>query len=150
MSAPITKEVFRVDPARLASGIWCPTRDKMIGEGDIHASYSADKIGMEGKVRKPFVWRNTLWVCTGTLIQDSVRSAEAYRLIPTRFFNGETTSYHEVASLEPAERFKPEGFYHGMQVRHGKLDYVLVGPSATFAPKDESETLKQANLFDAL
>ena len=54
MSAPVTPKEYRVDPPRLASGTWCHTRDRQIGEGDISASYSADKIGLEGKVRKPF------------------------------------------------------------------------------------------------
>lgn len=150
MSAPITPKEYRVDPSRLASGTWCHSRDRQIGEGDIRASYSADKIGMEGKVRKPFVWQNALWVCTGSYSANSSKGAEAYRLLPERFFDGEPTTYNEVACLPAAQRFKPEGFYHGMQVRHGKQDYILVGPSVTFLPKEDSETLKQADLFDAL
>ena len=146
MSAPIAPKEYRVDPSRLASGTWCHTRDRCIGEGDIAASYSADKIGLEGKVRKPFVWQNSLWVCTGT----HSKSAEAYRLVPERFFDGEPTTYNEVAMLPFEQRIKPEGFYHGMRVRHGKQDCVLVGPEALFLPKKDSETLKQADLFDAL
>lgn len=150
MSAPITPKEFRVDPSRLASGTWCHTRDRQIGEGDISASYSADKIGMEGKVRKPFAWQNALWVCTGMQSHGDFRAAEAYRLVPERFFSGEPTTYNEVACLPAAERFKPEGFYHGMRVRSGKQEFILVGPSVKFLPKEDSETLKQADLFDAL
>lgn len=53
MSAPIIKRQFRIDPSRLETGTWCHTRDKIIGEGDISASYSAEEIGLEGAVRKP-------------------------------------------------------------------------------------------------
>ena len=145
MSAPIEPQEHRVDPSRLASGTWCHTRNRQIGEGDIAASYSADKIA-QGKIRKPFSWKNGLWVCTGT----NSKSAEAYRLVPERFFDGEPTTYNEVAMLPFEQRIKPEGFYHGMRVRHGKQDCVLVGPKALFLPKAESETLKQADLFDML
>tara|TARA_R110000850_G_scaffold83836_3_gene179897 strand:- start:10717 stop:11169 length:453 start_codon:yes stop_codon:yes gene_type:complete len=150
MSAPIDTKEYRVDPSRLASGTWCHTRDRQIGEGDIAASYSADKIGLEGKVRKPFVWRHALWVCTSLHSMASTKCAEAYRLLPERFFDGEPTTYNEVAMLEAAKRSKPEGFYHGMRVRHGKQDYILVGPSIKLLPTEDSETLKQTDLFDAL
>lgn len=145
MSAPIEPQEHRVDPSRLASGTWCHTRNRQIGEGDIAASYSADKIA-QGKIRKPFSWKNVLWVCTGT----HSKSAEAYRLVPERFFDGEPTTYNEVAMLPFEQRIKPEGFYHGMRVRHGKQDCILVGPKARFLPKEESEVLKQADLFDLL
>lgn len=145
MSAPIEPREHRVDPSRLASGTWCHTRNRQIGEGDIAASYSADKIA-QGKIRKPFSWKNALWVCTGT----HSKSAEAYRLVPERFFDGETTTYNEVAMLPFEQRTKPEGFYHGMRVRHGKQDCVLVGPKALFLPKKDSEVLTQADLFDLL
>lgn len=145
MSAPIEPQEHRVDPSRLAFGTWCHTRNRQIGEGDIAASYSADMIA-QGKIRKPFSWKNALWVCTGT----HSKSAEAYRLVPERFFDSEPTTYNEVAMLPFEQRIKPEGFYHGMRVRHGKQDCVLVGPKALFLPKEESEVLKQADLFDAL
>ncbi|GFE65578.1 hypothetical protein [Litoreibacter roseus] len=150
MSATVTPREYRVDPSRLASGTWCHSRDRQIGEGDISASYSADKIGMEGKVRKPFAWQNALWVCTGMQSYGDFRAAEAYRLVPERFFSGEPTTYNEVACLPDAERFKPEGFYHGMRVRSGKHEFILVGPSVKFLPKEDSETIEQADLFDAL
>ena len=149
MSAPVIKE-FRVDPARLASGTWCHARERQIGEGDISASYSADKIALEGRVRSPFKWKNTLWVCTGTHYQGDGKSAEAYRLVPERFFDGEPTTYNEVAMLPFEQRIKPEGFYHGMRVRHGKQGCVLVGPSAVFLPLDDDQIAKQADLFDLL
>ena len=120
------------------------------GEGDIAASYSADKIALEGTVRKPFVWRHALWVCTSSRSMGSTQCATAYRLLPERFFEGEPSTYNEVAMLEPEKRFKLEDFYHGMRVQHGKQDYILVGPSVNFLPKEDAETLKQADLFDFL
>lgn len=149
MSAPVTKE-FRVDPARLASGTWCHARDSQIGEGDISASYSADKIGLEGKVRSPFRWKNGLWVCTSLHSIRNHRGAEAYRLIPERFFGGTPISYHDNAMLGDQARRKPEGFYHGIRIKRGNQAFVLVGPSAVFLPLDANSVLRQADLFDLL
>lgn len=150
MSAPVKLQGFFVNPARLASGRWCHTRDRQIGEGDISASYSADKIGLEGCVRSPFTWQNCLWVCTGLVSHGEFRAAEAYRLVPRRFFGGTPISYHENAMLGDAARTRLEGFYHGMAVRHGKRYYVMIGPSAVFMPSEDVLTPRQADLFDLL
>ena len=150
MSAPCKIKEFHVDPSRLASGTWCHSRDRQIGEGDISASYSGDKIGLEGCVRSPFTWQNCLWVCTGMVSHGDFRAVEAYRLIPRKFFDGTPISYHENAMLGDAARTRPEGFYHGMAVRHGKQDYVLIGPSAVFMPSEDVQTPRQADLFDLL
>lgn len=90
------------------------------------------------------------WVCTGTHYQGDGKSAEAYRLVPERFFDGEPTTYNEVAMLPFEQRIKPEGFYHGMTVKRGKHAFVLVGPSAVFLPLDDDQIAKQADLFDLL
>ena len=82
MSAPVECRTFQVDVAHLESGTWCHTWDKQIGEGDINASYSADTIGLEGRVRKPFRWMNALWIWTGIHSKAGTRGAEAYRLVP--------------------------------------------------------------------
>lgn len=82
-----------VDPARLQSGRWCHRADKTIGEGDIHASYSADRIGMGKKLRKPFSWKGGLWVCVGIAGRRGEVSAEAYRLVHPQIFNGEPVTY---------------------------------------------------------
>lgn len=150
MSAPTPSAEFYVDPSRLASGMWCHKRERQIGEGDISRSYSADKIALEGRVRKPFAWKHGLWVCTSLHSLKDRRNAEAYRLVPERFFDGQSRSYQEVCMNADEGRRQPEGFYHGMQARHGKDSYVLVGPKALFIPKEEAETLKQADLLDAL
>jgi hypothetical protein len=51
-----------VEPSRLAYGSWCHASEKQIGEGDIRASYSADRIGMGQPIRKPFRYAGALWV----------------------------------------------------------------------------------------
>ncbi|UWQ19074.1 hypothetical protein [Jannaschia sp. M317] len=150
MSAPLEIPVIEVDPARLESGTWCHERDRQIGEGDIAASYSADKIALEGRVRSPFTYRNTLWVCTGMVSHSSTRAATAYQLLPARFFDGMPISYHEISMLGDEARNRLEGFYHGMAVHHGKQDYVLIGPSALFMPSEDVQTPRQADLFDLL
>ena len=150
MSAPCKIREFRVEPSRLASGGWCRTRERQLGEGDISASYSADKIGLEGCVRSPFTWQSCLWVCTGMVSHGDLRAAEAYRIVPQRFFDGTPISYYENAMLGDAARTRPEGFYHGMAVKRGIQDYVLIGPSAVFLPSEDAQTPKQADLFDGL
>ncbi|MEM7291079.1 MAG: hypothetical protein AAF412_12040 [Pseudomonadota bacterium] len=149
MNASANNEVFQIDPARLEFGTWCHTRDKAIGEGDINASYSADKIGLEGAVRSPFKWQNALWICTGMVSKGDFRSAECYRLMPIRFFGEEPRSYQQVCLNSSSARARPEGFYHGMRVKHGKQNCVLVGPSASFLATEEKAE-KQTDLFDLL
>ena len=70
-----------VEPERLASGKWCHHAQKTLGQGDISASYSADRIGMGQPVRKPFTWNGGLWVCVGIRYRGGAETAEAYRLI---------------------------------------------------------------------
>ena len=150
MSAPVATPEFRVDPARLQSGRWCHHKDRQIGEGDIAASYSADKIGLEGRVRKPFVWQHTLWVCTSMVSHSGLSAAIAYQLLPERFFDGTPITYHENVMLGDEARLRAEGFYHGMAVSYGKQPHVLIGPGAVFLPSHRCKSPKQADLFDAL
>lgn len=150
MSAPDNPKTFLVDPARLEFGSWCHARDKQIGQGDISASYSADKIALEGRVRSPFKWQNVLWVSVGSAWPVDKSGIEAYRLLPARFFDGTPISYHDNAMLGDKARKRPEGFYHGMAVHHGKQECVLVGPKAIFLPSKEAEEPKQIDLLDLL
>ncbi|QEW21485.1 hypothetical protein LA6_003696 [Marinibacterium anthonyi] len=149
MNAPVTKE-FHVDPARIASGSWCHTRDRQIGEGDISASYSADKIALEGAVRSPFTWKNTLWVCVSLHSIRNHRGSEAYRLVPEKFFDGTPISYHENVILGDQARQRLEGFYHGMRVKRGNQNFVLAGPPAIFLPLGSDQLPSQSDLFDVL
>lgn len=100
------------------------------------ASYSADLIALNGKVRRPVSYCGDLWVNTGTRGTAAHRIAETYRLVLIDEFDGEPTTYHEKTSiwLEGDEypgdyaRNDPNGFYHGMKVQNGGNSYVLCGP----------------------
>jgi hypothetical protein len=139
-------ETFAVDPARLAHGRWCHRAEKTIGQGDIAASYSADKIGMNEPVRRPFRWRGADWLCVGSGPYNGRPSAEAYRLVHPKAFDGIPTTYREKLCDADAARADPLGFYHGMAVRRGGETFVLCGPPALFV---EGET-EQRDLFGDL
>ncbi len=121
-------KTFAVDPQRFAWGHWCHKRNRQIGEGDIGASYSADRIGGEGAVRRPFRHEGVDWVATSTFSN----SARAYRLVHPSQFEGGTLSYVERVSDGHRGRCAPEGFYHGMRVKRGREEMVLCGPETKF------------------
>jgi len=132
---PTERETFAVNPARLASR----TAGKEICEGDIHASYSADVIGMSGQIRKPFRWNGALCVCTSItgsgLTSSGIQEHEAYRIVPVEIFEGSPTTYRgKTVRAEAAEaaRNDPNGFYHGITIKHGTGIFVLCGPPMTF------------------
>lgn len=136
-------DIQLVDPARLESGHWCHRAEKTIGQGDISASYSGDRIGMAQPVRKPFAWQGILWVCVGMGHCGGSETAEAYRLIHPQLFQGEPVTYADKVRNGDSARTDPHGFYHGMRVRHGREDFVLAGPPVTFAPGQ----VEQMSLF---
>ncbi|MGP1346143.1 MAG: hypothetical protein ACTS3F_05670 [Phycisphaerales bacterium] len=135
-----------VDPQRLAAGHWCHERDRTIDEGDIYAAYSADRIGMEGAVRRPFRFKNQFWVTTGIKGSSTDFIIEAYRLVPVEQFEGNALNYHEKTRDGEAARNDPMGFYHAIRVKHGGKDWVLCGPAVGFVPGQEA----QPDLFGAL
>jgi|SRR5579872_2143014 len=130
-----------VDPARLRRGSWCHRAEKVMGEGDIAASYSADRIGMGEPLRKPFEWKGSLWVC----VSRRGDSAEAYRLMHPQAFSGTPLTYREKAMDGDAARNDPNGFYHGMLVKHAGKPFVLSGPPALLVPGEP----EQMDLFGA-
>lgn len=135
MSSPsqtTAPETFTVEPARLDGGTWCRVTEKQIGEGDIHAAYSADRIGMSQPVRKPFPYRGALWVCVSLAHRRGEERAEAYRLVPPQAFAGPTRTYAETARNSDDARRNPDGFYHGMRVCHAGTEMILSGPPALF------------------
>lgn len=136
--------IQHVDPARLASG-WCPRQEKTLREGDITASYSGDRIGMNQPVRKPFTFQGGLWVCTGKTWLRGEVSAEAYRLVALTAFEGQPTTYREKTLGGDAARDDPNGFHHGMTVQHGGGAFVLAGPPVTLA----AGVQEQMDLFDS-
>jgi hypothetical protein len=123
---------FTVDAARLAPGDWSHGGDEAKGEGDISASYSADRIAMGQSIRKPFRWQGSDWTCVSKSGCDGVQSAQAYRLVHLTQFPGTPTSYGEKTRDGDAARADPNGFYHGMTITHAAQQLVLSGPPATF------------------
>jgi hypothetical protein len=124
-----------VNPARLAWGRYDHGRSRDSGEGDIHASYSADTIATAGKIRKAFRWQAQLMVTVSLSQEGGIEQAEAYQLIPLKAFSGPTMSYAEkIGTAESAEtaRNDPNGFYHGMTVKQGQETIVLSGPPFVF------------------
>ena len=126
--------IHEVDPARLSSGEWSHRQSRQIGEGDIAASYSADRIGLGQTIRKPFEWQGSLWINVGNAIGLGIDSAQAYRLIRPDHFDGEPVTYAKKKSDSDAARSDPNGFYHGMIIYQGSQARVLCGPPVCFVP----------------
>jgi hypothetical protein len=133
-----TRLTCLVDPERLNSGQWCHKANKTLGEGDIAASYSADRIGTRQPLRGTFPWQGSGWVCTG-LYHAGGLSAEAYRLVDPRAFDGKPLSYSEKVLDGDAARADPNGFYHGMTVTHRGQTFALCGPPARFEPGEAAQ-----------
>lgn len=124
-----------VEPSRLAFGAWCHASEKHLGEGDIRASYSADRIGMGQPIRKPFRYGGELWVCVGT----GRLGAEAYRLLHPSLFGGAVRSYHDRCRYGDRARGDQAGFYDGIIVRHAGRELVMVGPPVMFVAGQEAQ-----------
>jgi hypothetical protein len=124
-----------VEPSRLAYGAWCHASEKQIGEGDIRASYSADRIGMGQPIRKPFRYSGELWVCVGT----GPSGAEAYRLVHPSLYGGTVRTYHDRCRDGDRGRDDPAGFYDGIIVRHAGRELVMVGPPVMFVAGEEAQ-----------
>jgi len=143
--------VHPVNASRLQSGKWIGER--LVNEGDICRSYSADRISENKPVRAPFHWQGSLWICVGMFGRGEVwAEASAYRLIPIKLFDGEPISYGQRCAsddLREAARQNPMGFYHAMVVRHEGEQFVLCGPEGTFVPgaAEEPSSAVQLGLF---
>jgi hypothetical protein len=114
--------------------------------GDIRGSYSADRIGMDQPVRRPFKYGNALWVCTSSygssLNASGCEECEAYQLRAKDLFVGAPATYHEkTGTPEGAEaaRHDPNGSYHGMNVKFAAAVYVLCGPPTRFTAPERPE-----------
>jgi hypothetical protein len=132
----------RVNPFRLAWGQCDHRRKRDRGEGDIHASYSADTIASSGRIRKSFRWQAQLMVTVSFSRRDGRDEAEAYRLVLAATFPGQPTSYSDrIGSAEEADaaRNDPNGFYHGVLVRQGSETFVLAGPPLLFVPEEQPD-----------
>jgi hypothetical protein len=106
-----------------------------MGEGDIRASYSADRIGMGHPIRKPFRYGGELWVCIGT----SPSGAEAYRLVDASLYGGAARSYLERCRDGNCARSDQAGFYDGIIVRHAGRELVMAGPPVMFVAGEEAQ-----------
>ena len=111
--------------------------------GDISESYSADRIASGQPVRKPFQHDGALWICTSItgsgLTVSGTTEHEAYRIMPERMFTGTPTTYGtKIGTDDTAEaaRNDPDGFYHGVTVKHGHETFVLCGPPLRFVPEE--------------
>lgn len=124
-----------VESSRLAFGGWCHASEKQIGEGDIRASYSADRIGMGQPIRKPFRYAGELWICIGT----GPAGAEAYRLVHPSLYAGAALSYHDRCSDGDRARGDQAGFYDGIIVFHAGRELVMAGPPVTFVAVEEAQ-----------
>jgi hypothetical protein len=142
VSSTENRLIFLVSPSRLAWGEY--VGDRKIGEGDMSASYSADRIAENKPIRQPFTWQGSLWSCVSMSGRGLTITREheltAYRLIPLALFSGEATTYTaRAACYEPAETMRdhPLGSYHGVIVKHGKNSFVLSGPPGIFMAGDD-------------
>jgi hypothetical protein len=148
---------FEVRSSRLADGTYDHQKNHEIDRGDINASYSAQEIAMENRIRKPFSFGRDAWVTVGLRGRGRVWEAEAFRLVSREVFVGTVTNYHErTGTAEAAEsaRNDPLGFCHGMVVKCGKELCVLCGPPARFisdahlvADNTEDKASLQLSLF---
>lgn len=136
-SAPV-----ELDPDRFRHGELDPVTDRIVGEGDVVGSYSADRIGMGQPIRRPFRWKGDLWVCTAIV----PGGAEAFRLVDPAVFPGTPTTYPAKTKDAEAARNDPLGFYHGMTTTHAGKARIISGPKTLFIAGPDSEP----SLFAAL
>jgi hypothetical protein len=74
--------------------------------------------------------------------QGGIAQAEAYQLVPLKAFSGTPMSYADkIGAAENAEaaRNDPNGFYHGVSVKHGSESFVLAGPPVVFVADKSPE-----------
>ena len=100
-------EIISIDPARLMPGVWCHRRDRTIGEGDIYASYSADRIGMDRPIARPFTWRGGQWVCVSLSGRNGKLTAEAYCLVHLAAFKGTPVTGPRPSTPKPPGTIRP-------------------------------------------
>jgi hypothetical protein len=128
--------------------------------GEIHDSYSGDRL-VEKVIRKPFKFESNFYVSTGGYSKGDDKSEECYLLVRRQDFKGEPKFYGQKLENVPIDeeeaeysedwaaqrRSQPEGFYHGMLVKRGGSESVLVGPPIVFVQKAGTVVTKQLSLF---
>ena len=123
----MTFAIFTVAASRLAYGEYDHLTGRYVGIGDIRASYSADVIATEGRIRAPFVHEGVLYVAVGGTNTET----KAVALAHPRQFPRAMMTYHE-KSRAGAAGSDPFGFYDGIRVKCGAVAYVLCGPGVIF------------------
>lgn len=128
------------------------TADRM---NPVSESYSADRIAEKGPVRKPFKYQGKFYISSGGSSGGKVdprRKEEAYQIVPRSEFKGDPQWYGR--RIQPGDddwaeqrRQQPDGFYHGMLVKHGQVDCVMVGPPLLFVSKEGTLPVKKLTLF---
>jgi hypothetical protein len=107
-----------------------------IDTAKVAASISCECIATRATIKKPVTHCGALWVSTGCTWQHGVGAHEVYQLVPLGDFAGESYSYNVKSGIwregdkYPGDfaRSDPNGFYHGMIVKHGADKLVLSGP----------------------
>ena len=138
---PVAKpeiEVHELEPDRFAPGEFCYRKERVVGEGDIALSYSADKIAESNTVRSPFTWKGQQWIMTcGRL--DGI---QAYRLVHPDAYPRKATTYAKRTRQDggATARHDPNGFYDGMTVNRGKQELILCGPPVKLVPGKAAQT----------
>jgi hypothetical protein len=122
----------------IANGTVTVDAARLRGVGDIHTSYSADRIAESKPIRRPFSWRGGLWVCTGSFGE---QWHEAYRMVAEK---ASTAPPRKYGDDHDRARKDPNGFYHGITVKHGGAAYVLIGPAVRFVGGEK----EQGSLFE--
>jgi hypothetical protein len=143
---PPVRQTIVVPAYRLAWGKYDHDKERDIGEGDIHASYSADTIATHNRVRRLFKWHGQLMVNVGMSGRGGVEQAEAYRLTPKEHFAGMPTTYQEKVNQDGGEaaRNDPNGFYDRIIVTYKKQSLVLTGPPVVFITDTSPDRPQQA------
>lgn len=121
----------------------------------VSESYSADRIAEKSPVRKPFKYKGKFYISSGSSVGGKIdprHTEQAYQIVPRGEFKGTPLWYGqrlETWGGDWAEqrRQQPEGFYHGMLIKHGGTEFVMVGPPLIFVEKEGSLPAKQLALF---
>lgn len=121
----------------------------------VKESYSGDTIAEGKTVRKPFKHNGVFYVATGGFSPGTVSHKrpyeEAYRIVPREQFAGVPKWYGQRIRDDGTDwgeqrRNQPEGFYHGMLIKRGDDEMVLMGPGIHFTPIARTRT-EQLSMF---
>ncbi len=93
-----------------------------------------------------------LYVCTSItgsgLTESGTQEHEAYRMVPEKMFTGTTKTYGQKNRQGRRCRGSsndPNGFYHGMTIKHGAEIFVLCGPPIRFTAETSPRIVRWYN-----